>query len=571
MNIRKMSSVIILCVVAITATAQSFESLKRSKGKSALYTTVEKVLSGQISASAAASEVSTSTALTEPYNGKTPIYLVLDYLAHTPKDQCQEAEKLLEAFFANKSFDVNLRYSSLMPPFAYLIRENYDYLNGKFSSNYISDNVIKRFIEVGASVNTYNSDGSSLMAFASSTRNKFLQDYFLNQGIDLGHRDKAGNDEAYHIINDGNTELLKRLIDEGRIKVEFTKLRNKQEDIAKHPAMYNYLAEVFAQQVNTYDEIKSFRAKFSQRKQLVEQKYQKLAQDDIDKIKTFYDVIAIERKFPDLQFIENAKKDYYAKACQDIDNFYEKAKEAAHKNQIYTSPESRINSLIRELGDNHYDPSGKLPKAREMNNYFYVANALEFSPSYSYINYGKAPAPEDDDPGEAPTFNDRGDPRYISRAISTCMQLKGDFESFKSYAEPRLRDIQENLISKLNRDERTYLNQLEKYRQQLTMVREALLAKLERMTMNEVLANIKYISSEWSKWRVFDSDDNFTDHKECTFKGWDNINFRVYWRFNRGYDNYYFVDKEKFSTPEAAIVDAYKRRKAKIIERRYSY
>ena len=137
MNIRKMSSVIILCVVAITATAQSFESLKRSKGKSALYTTVEKVLSGQISASAAASEVSTSTALTEPYNGKTPIYLVLDYLAHTPKDQCQEAEKLLEAFFANKSFDVNLRYSSLMPPFAYLIRENYDYLNGKFSSNYI--------------------------------------------------------------------------------------------------------------------------------------------------------------------------------------------------------------------------------------------------------------------------------------------------------------------------------------------------------------------------------------------------------------------------------------------------
>ena len=35
MNIRKMSSVIILCVVAITATAQSFESLKRSKGKSA--------------------------------------------------------------------------------------------------------------------------------------------------------------------------------------------------------------------------------------------------------------------------------------------------------------------------------------------------------------------------------------------------------------------------------------------------------------------------------------------------------------------------------------------------------
>lgn len=384
MNIRKICSAIILCAVAITTTAQSFESLKRSKGKSALYTTVEKVLSGQMPASDAANEVSTSTQLTEPYNGKTPIYLVLEYLAHTPKDKCEEAEKLLDAFLANKKFDVNQRYSSLMPPLAYLIRENYDFLNERFSAAYISDNVLRKLIEAGASVNTYNTDGSSLMTFASSTRNKYLQDYFLKQGIDLAHRDKAGNDDAYHIISDGNVELLKRLIDEGRIEVEFKKLRNDIKDIAKHPAMYNYLAGVFAKQVNNYDEVTLFRKQFGNNKDLVQNKYEALAKKECNAAKTFNDVLNIEKRYPELTtIIGNYKRAIYDRDCNTLKQLYQESLEAAKSATLKTlNDEGFVSRFINTYKE--YDPANQMPMANGMEEFFTVCNALNTNMNASY-------------------------------------------------------------------------------------------------------------------------------------------------------------------------------------------
>jgi len=385
MNIRKICSAIILCAVAITTTAQSFESLKRSKGKSALYTTVEKVLSGKMPASDAANEVSTSTQLTEPYNGKTPIYLVLEYLAHTPKDKCEEAEKLLDAFLANKKFDVNQRYSSLMPPLAYLIRENYDFLNERFSAAYISDNVLRKLIEAGASVNTYNTDGSSLMTFASSTRNKYLQDYFLKQGIDLAHRDKAGNDDAYHIISDGNVELLKRLIDEGRIEVEFKKLRNDIKDIAKHPAMYNYLAGFFAKQVNNYDEVTLFRKQFGNNKDLVQNKYEALAKKECNAAKTFNDVLNIEKRYPELTtIIGNYKRAIYDRDCSSLKSLYQRTLEVAKASSLQTMDDGskNVNSFIDSYKE--YDPASLLPLAREMQQFFTVCEALNTNTHYTY-------------------------------------------------------------------------------------------------------------------------------------------------------------------------------------------
>ena len=176
----------LLLLGAMTAAAQSFESLKRSKGKSELYTAVEQALTGSKSVSEARQAIATGD-WKAPYNGKTPIYLVMDFLATHPKSQCSQAEQILEAFLGRKDFDINLRHGSLVPPFAYLIRENYDHLGGRFSSNYISDNVLKMMIESGASVNTYNIDGGTLMSFAMDTKNAYLQSYFISQGIDLRH------------------------------------------------------------------------------------------------------------------------------------------------------------------------------------------------------------------------------------------------------------------------------------------------------------------------------------------------------------------------------------------------
>ena len=86
--------------------AQSFASLRRSTGKSDVYAAVENALTGKLAVSEACQSIKSGDT-GAPYGGKTPIYLVLDYLATHPKQQCKVAEQLLGAFIDKQGFDVN--------------------------------------------------------------------------------------------------------------------------------------------------------------------------------------------------------------------------------------------------------------------------------------------------------------------------------------------------------------------------------------------------------------------------------------------------------------------------------
>lgn len=563
MNIRKICSAIILCAVAITATAQSFESLKRSKGKSTLYTTVEKVLNGQMPASAAANEVSTSTLLTEPYNGKTPIYLVLDYIAHTPKTKCEEAEKLLDAFLANKSFDVNQRYSSLMPPLAYLIRENYDFLDEKFSSNYISDHVLRKLIEAGASVNTYNTDGSSLMSFAIVTNNQYLQNYFAESGANIHHTDNTGQDDLYKIIASGNLDLLKKYMNKGQAKIDIHTLKNEPSSFAQYKQMYDYLAEHCGKQANSYDDMKLYRKRFNLRKDVVEAKYQNLAQNEIDAIKTFHDIVKIESRYPDLQFILKAKLDYYHNDCQKLAPICQQARKSAAAKQVNLNGSNTVTDFINLYGKYNYDPDNKLPEARQTADYFQVCNALNLQLRNSYWNYGRPPK-----------YSEEGHPRIINDAIHLCGSQAAPFTAFYDYAKPLLETKNSELQTRLSDSYREYRYAYEDY----LVMRRNLIEDIQKMSGEEVLAKIKYISEKWSEGRVVDTDDDFLDHKWVTFK--DGEDFRVYWRFKNSDHEFYSyytlhsikwgngrIDNEnRFATVEDAIIYEYKRLKINKIE-----
>ena len=563
MNIRKICSAIILCAVAITATAQSFESLKRSKGKSTLYTTVEKVLNGQMPASAAANEVSTSTLLTEPYKGKTPIYLVLDYIAHTPKTKCEEAEKLLDAFLANKSFDVNQRYSSLMPPLAYLIRENYDFLDEKFSSNYISDHVLRKLIEAGASVNTYNTDGSSLMSFAIVTNNQYLQNYFAESGANIHHTDNTGQDDLYKIIASGNLDLLKKYMNNGQAKIDIHTLKNEPSSFAQYKQMYDYLAEHCGKQANSYDDMKLYRKRFNLRKDVVEAKYQNLAQNEIDAIKTFHDIVKIESRYPDLQFILKAKLDYYHNDCQKLAPICQQARKSAAAKQVNLNGSNTVTDFINLYGKYNYDPDNKLPEARQTADYFQVCNALNLQLRNSYWNYGRPPK-----------YSEEGHPRIINDAIHLCGSQAAPFTAFYDYAKPLLETKNSELQTRLSDSYREYRYAYEDY----LVMRRNLIEDIQKMSGEEVLAKIKYISEKWSEGRVVDTDDDFLDHKWVTFK--DGEDFRVYWRFKNSDHEFYSsytlhsikwgngrIDNEnRFATVEDAIIYEYKRLKINKIE-----
>lgn len=381
---RRLITAILFCVMTVSVMAQSFETLKRSTGKSRLYDVVERSLQGQASVEECKSAM-TSAAFKEPYKGKTPIYLVMDYLATHPKSACERAEQILDTFLSFKGFDVNQRYSSLMPPLAYLIRTNYDYLNGKYSSDYISDSVIQKLIEAGSSVNTYNTDGGSLMSFAIATDNKFLQQYFANQGADIRHNDNQGNDDVYRMIASGNLQLLRKFVDGGSVKIDLHTLKNDPSSFAQYKEMYDYLAELCGRNISTYEDITLFRKRFSLRQDIVKDKYLALVHAEGKQAKSFSDVLKIEKRYPDLSNITSTyKRAIYDRDCSSLKSLYQRTLEVAKASSLQTMDDGskNVNSFIDSYKE--YDPASLLPLAREMQQFFTVCEALNTNTHYTY-------------------------------------------------------------------------------------------------------------------------------------------------------------------------------------------
>ena len=368
--------------------AQSFASLRRSTGKSDVYAAVENALSGKLPVSEACQSIKSGDT-GAPYGGKTPIYLVLDYLATHPKQQCQVAEQLLGAFIDKQGFDVNSRYSTLLPPLAYLIRSNYEFVGGRFSADYLSDEVLRRLIDAGASVNTYNSDGATLMNFAIDTGNHYLQSYFIGQGIDLRHNDAEGNDAVHHAIEQGEVALLKKMVATNGVTIDVNSFHNDTKQLSKkQPEMYAYLATECAAHATNYADLRLFRERFADRQQMVQQKYEALANGEIRQTVTFSDIMKVAERYPDLPHLTDPRKlSIYRQDCQRLQAIHTKALAVA-KNPSYSSvsiddfPNEFINIYSNRY---HYDPESRLPLARELKSFYAICDGLNFIPhSYTY-------------------------------------------------------------------------------------------------------------------------------------------------------------------------------------------
>lgn len=435
-----------LCLIVPSISAQSFETLKRSKSKSSLYSAVEQTLAGKMNVAECRKVIATGS-LTEPYDGKTPIYLVLGYIATHKKSDCNTAEQIMEAIFARKDFDVNLRHGKLPPPLAYLIRSNFEYLGNRFSKDYISDNVIQIMINAGASVNTYLTDGCTLMDFAAATDNVYLQKFLINQGIDLRHKSNTGEDVVYRLIAEGKSEAIKHAVESGKIQIDINSLKNEPSSFAQHIEMYNYLASLFAKQVETYDDIVHFRSRFPDRKEYVLQKYETIAQKEVSLADDYYSIMTCKKRFPDLENITGPKFEEIAhnelKASSNIaelkvcENRYPHLKSliVPKRNSFYLSDSKKLDSSYSHAQDlvrrgsfnynsrmanvafdfdnyykNYYDPDNRLPLATDLSNFYSALSDVNEGYHTSLINLPN--------PGIA---NDviKGDKERLNRAYNT--------------------------------------------------------------------------------------------------------------------------------------------------------
>ena len=384
---------VLLCGVVTGVDAQSFASLRRSTGKSSVYSAVEQSLANNKVASGVCQAIQTGD-IEAPFEGKTPIYLVMDRIATHPKTECQAAEEMLSCFLARKGFDINQRYNTLLPPMAYLIRTNKAYLGGHFSTDYISGNVLRMLIEAGARVNTYDEEGSSLMTLAQETNNSYLQSYFVSQGINLRHKDKEGVDDVYKLIADGNLPILKRVLEDGTVKIDIHTLKNDPKDFAQYSEMYDYLAHHCANGASTYDDIVTFRDRFSDRRALVQQKYETLARSETAAASDFKAIQRVRGRYPDLTEITESKRlKIYREHVKRLESANKNAQAAAAAMNYYYSfgdDQECVDDFVKFYeGETQYDPDSRMTIAKETQKFHYVCHALTdgFERYYKKPNY----------------------------------------------------------------------------------------------------------------------------------------------------------------------------------------
>lgn len=147
--------------------------------------------------------------------GLPPFYMVLNYIAHHKISECGRAEELFFVFLNKSNIDIKERPVDLPPSFSYLLTENYNFLNGHFSKEYISPEIIKAFVDKGASINTNDVNSNSILSFATLTQNQELIDYCLGSGANLTSTNKEGKDAFYYAVANKDYDATRSILESG--------------------------------------------------------------------------------------------------------------------------------------------------------------------------------------------------------------------------------------------------------------------------------------------------------------------------------------------------------------------
>ena len=225
------------------------------------------------------------------------------------------------------------------------------------------------------------------MQFATATNNRYLQNYFVDNGIDLRHEDKSGHDDAYKLIAGGNLSTLKRAVDAGALTLTIEALKNDTKDFTKYAQLYDYVANQCAKNAEEYSSLFSFRTRFQDRKTLVQAKWEKQARERCAEAKTFDDIMNVEHLYSDVPSItEPVKLKIYRQDWQRLLKVYESAKAYATGSTSYISDSDWPAAFVDCYRDRYnYDPDNRLTIARETADFVNVTEALKINPSANYI------------------------------------------------------------------------------------------------------------------------------------------------------------------------------------------
>lgn len=147
------------------------------------------------------------------YDGLPPFYMVLNYIACHKINDCKRAEELFFLFLNKSNIDIKERPADLPPPFSYLLTENFNFLNKHFNRDYISPEIIKAFVDKGASINTKDVNSNSILSFATITENQDLINYCIGNDAVLETTNKDGKDAFYYAVANKDYDAVKTILD----------------------------------------------------------------------------------------------------------------------------------------------------------------------------------------------------------------------------------------------------------------------------------------------------------------------------------------------------------------------
>lgn len=390
------------------------------------YDVVDKTLSGTVSIEACRVCLAAGCDVYTVYNGKTPIYRVMDFFATTPSDKCEIGMEVLKLLVAQKGFDLNRRYRSLPPPFSYLLSENFKYLGNNYSKDYLSTELIRYLIDNGAYLNSYDENGASLLSLAISTNNVYLQNYLVDNGVNIDKAaDTEGNNGVIAAIADNNVPLLEKIVKNYNVQLTTPLVKDWTSKVS--PDMFDYLVGQCADHANTYEEIVEFRTHFSNRKDVVQDKYENLAKKEVSNTYTYEGIMECKKRYPDLANItepkfkeianneistskdiaqikvcENRYPDFkamtdlkkneiYLNDVKKLEESYSHAKNLVAKSSFYY--ESRMSDIANSFVNNYqnyYDPDNQLPLAKDLSRFY---SALSSVNQGYYSRYHLLPQP----------------------------------------------------------------------------------------------------------------------------------------------------------------------------------
>jgi len=435
------------------------------------FETVVRALDGRSPVDMCKAVIDAGCELDVVYEGMTPIYLVMDYIATHPKDQCERAVNVLRAYAKRKDFDANKRYRSEMPPMNYLMRRNYYFLGGKFSKEYIPDEVLTTLIAHGASVTSYTKEGASLMTFAIDTDNKYLQTYFIEHGVNLRHNDVEGNDAVHHAIEQGDLALLKKMVSNGGVNIDINSFHNDTKEVSKYPELYNYLADVCGGKAQSYQDLVLFRKRFPDKHSLVQQKYETLAQGELDNCQKFADVIVVAGRYPDLsKMTDPKKKAIYQRDSKRLNDIFQDVLDVARSANLQKA--ITHDGFVAEFISTYssYDPDVQSTIAKRINDFYDVHNGVIFRNNYVY--HGR-------NDGFLSRLFDLDNPYFNMKLAKSHrdMLIKAkniaqfstdtDFQPYYKVAYPELEEKLSQLINNINEQIAIYNKDAEEYNAKL--------------------------------------------------------------------------------------------------------